>query len=351
MKNKKCSFAIAATLAMLIAAQFVMECRGDDGGTLCGLLAISDGSTMCLPSGGDSGTTTFKAAALIHNNDYFLNTTSGGSLDLAGNATFKGGILQAGIVSNATVSGGTFTQNVLKSSGCTLTLSGYNTYTGPTTISGGTLQFSNSGTNSDGTLVVGGYGGLVKVGAGTITLSGYNTYTGSTTINGGTLQIDNASLGTVQIGNAGIYGSLPSNVTILNGTGTLNNNGLIDIQAGTLQLDNSGTISGITLAADGYGGLTKSGAGTLTLSGSYTYTGTTIANGVLQLGNSVTQSDISGGTFNIASINSGGTINGDSINTVSLVYNAGSLVAGSIKNGTLTIGSGATVQLVSLSGI
>ena len=90
-------------------------------------------------------------------------------------------------------------------------LSGNNTYTGPTTISGGTLQVGNgaasgsinstSAITNNATLVfnradvssvtasISGSGNVVKSGPGTIILTSSNTYTGSTSITGGVLQL------------------------------------------------------------------------------------------------------------------------------------------------------------------
>lgn len=91
----------------------------------------------------------------------------------------------------------------------TLTLVGNNTYTGPTTISAGTLQIGDGGTSgsilgnvtNNATLifnrsdawtfsgVISGTGNVVKNGGGALTLSGSSTFTGSTTVNAGTLKL------------------------------------------------------------------------------------------------------------------------------------------------------------------
>ncbi|WP_366536617.1 autotransporter-associated beta strand repeat-containing protein, partial [Salmonella enterica] len=105
------------------------------------------------------------------------------------------------------------TGSVVKSGDKTLTLSGTNSYTGGTTISGGTLVASNVealGTgdvtdnatlalNTGGTFdnAISGSGQVVKSGDDTLTLSGTNTYTGGTIISGGTLVATNVeALGT-----------------------------------------------------------------------------------------------------------------------------------------------------------
>ena len=55
------------------------------------------------------------------------------------------------------------------------------------TVGGNDLSTTVSGVIADGGISGGTGGALVKIGTGTLTLSGTNTYTGGTTINGGTL--------------------------------------------------------------------------------------------------------------------------------------------------------------------
>ncbi|EAU7693845.1 fibronectin-binding autotransporter adhesin ShdA [Salmonella enterica] len=209
-----------------------------------------------------------------------------------------------------------------------LTLSGDNTYSGGTTISDGTLTADHAdslGTGAvanSGVLQVGegelentlsGSGSLVKTGTGKLTLGGDNSYSGGTTITGGTLTADHAdSLGTGAIANSGVFkvgeGELKNT---LSGSGSLVKTGTGEL---TLSGDNSysggTTIIGGTLTADhadslgtgavansgvlqvgegelentlsGSGSLVKTGTGELTLSGDNTYSGgTTIIGGTL----------------------------------------------------------------------
>ncbi|EAW5251000.1 fibronectin-binding autotransporter adhesin ShdA [Salmonella enterica] len=209
-----------------------------------------------------------------------------------------------------------------------LTLSGDNTYSGGTTISDGTLTADHAdslGTGAvanSGVLQVGegelentlsGSGSLVKTGTGKLTLGGDNSYSGGTTITGGTLTADHAdSLGTGAIANSGVFkvgeGELKNT---LSGSGSLVKTGTGEL---TLSGDNSysggTTIIGGTLTADhadslgtgavansgvlqvgegelentlsGSGSLVKTGTGELTLSGDNTYSGgTTITGGTL----------------------------------------------------------------------
>jgi len=112
------------------------------------------------------------------------------------------------------------------------------TYTGPTTINAGVLEFSGAGSvanNSAITLAggtarfagggtrstaIGGTGGLEKTGANLLTLSGSNTYTGLTTISAGTLAVNGSIASVVNVANA----------AILSGTGTIS--GLVTVAGG-----------------------------------------------------------------------------------------------------------------------
>ncbi|EMD4031358.1 autotransporter-associated beta strand repeat-containing protein, partial [Salmonella enterica] len=154
--------------------------------------------------------------------------------------------------------GGTF-DNVISGSGQVvksgdemLTLSGANSYTGGTTISGGTLVVSNvealgSGDVTDNATLelntggdfdnnIGGTGSVVKSGDKTLTLSGANSYTGGTTISGGTL--------------------VATNVEAL-GSGDVTDNAVLELNTG-------GTFDNVI---SGSGQVVKSGDEMLTLSG------------------------------------------------------------------------------------
>ena len=120
-----------------------------------------------------------------------------------GSATFSGVIANSGTIGvlSLTVNGPG-----------TQVLAGSNTYTGLTTISGGTLQLGSGGTtgsiNPSSTVVdngvlafnhsnnyapaltINGTGGVTQLGSGTLQLSGGKmTYTGSTTVSNGVLQL------------------------------------------------------------------------------------------------------------------------------------------------------------------
>ena len=131
----------------------------------------------------------------------------------------------------------------------TLVLTANNTYTGPTTISAGTLQLGNGGTSgsilgnvvNNGTLainrsdtftlgnVISGTGALQQNGPGTTILTATNTYSGATSVNAGTLIVNGAIASSTVTVNAG---------ALLTGTGTV---GATTISAGGMFAPGSGT--------------------------------------------------------------------------------------------------------------
>ena len=133
--------------------------------------------------------------------------------------------------------------------------------------------------------------GIIKTGAGTMVLSGPNSYTGLTSINGGTLKLG-ASGVIPDVSAVTVNGILDMN-TYSETVGSITGGGTIDNVAGggtptlTNGSNNSNTsFSGIIQNTSGTLTISKTGNGTLTLSGANTYTGlTTVNGGILQLNN------------------------------------------------------------------
>lgn len=139
-------------------------------------------------------------------------------------------------------------------------------------------------------------GSLVKTGAGTLKLSGTSTYTGPTTVSAGTLQGGGSnafsSNGAFSVaGSATIdLGGFSQEIASLAGDGLVTNTGSSDATL-TVGGDNSSTVFGGTMQDGGAGfptlALNKVGTGTLTLTGTSTHRGgSTISAGTLQLGTS-----------------------------------------------------------------
>ncbi|ELV7186669.1 TPA: autotransporter outer membrane beta-barrel domain-containing protein, partial [Salmonella enterica subsp. enterica serovar Derby] len=319
---------------------------------------VTDDATLELNTGGTFDNAISGSGQVVKSGDDTL--TLSGSNTYTGGTIISGGTLVAsnvealgtGDVTNDAVlelnTGGDFDNaisgsgQVVKSGDETLTLSGSNTYTGGTLISGGTLVASNvealgSGdvtndavlelnTGGDFTNAISGSGQVVKSGDETLTLSGANSYTGGTLISGGTL--------------------IASNVEAL-GTGDVTDNAVLELNTGG-DFDN---------AISGSGQVEKSGDETLTLSGANSYTGgtlissgTLVANDVNALGTGdVTDNAVlelnTGGTFDNAISGSGQvvksgdetlTLSGSNTYTGGTTINDGTLIATSVD----ALGSG-----------
>jgi autotransporter-associated beta strand protein len=308
------NFPLTGTLALVVslganptahAAAKTWDGAGTDSNWLTGLNWDLD----TAPVAGDS--LIFEGTTRITNNNNFaantvfaeitFGTANSGNFVLNGNAiNLSGGLTNNRTSGTATINFDlalTATQTVTAAAGSSLLIGG--------AISGAGF-------------------GLIKSGPGLLTLSGANTYTGPTTINAGTLKVSSlnsvsggsasSSLGApttvgdgiISIGNAASAGTLlytgigettdrilnlagstggavldQSGTGLLKFTSNLNATGA-GIKTLTLQGSSAGTgeISGVIVNAAGTTGLTKLGTGTWTLSGASanTYTGATAVN-------------------------------------------------------------------------
>ncbi|EBR5148999.1 fibronectin-binding autotransporter adhesin ShdA [Salmonella enterica] len=300
-------------------------------------------------------------------NNYSGGTTiSGGTLtadhaDSLGTGTIaNSGVLQVGEGElKNTLSG---SGSLVKTGTGELTLSGDNTYSGDTTIADGTLiadhadSLGTGAVANSGVLQVGegelentlsGTGSLVKTGTGELTLNGDNDYSGGTTIDDGVLIADNAdSLGTGAVANNGVLqvgeGELENT---LSGTGSLVKTG-----TGELTLNGDNDYSGGTTIDDGV--LIADNADSLG-------TGTIANNGVLQVGEGELKNTLSG-TGSLVKIGTGElTLNGDNDYSggttiddgVLIADNADSLGTGAVaNNGVLQVGEGELENTLSGAG-
>ncbi len=307
-----------------------------------GDVTIAESATLALSQGTLDNNVTGEGQIVKSGSDELIVT---GDNNYSGGTTITGGTLTAdhadslgtGAIANSGVLqvGEGELENTLSGAGSLvktgtgeLTLSGDNSYSGSTTITGGTLTADHADSLGTGTIAnsgvlqvgegelentLSGSGSLVKTGTGELTLSGDNTYSGGTTITGGTLTADHAdSLGSGDIDNSGVLqvgeGELKNTLSgtgslVKIGTGELTLNGDNDYSGGTtiddgvLIADNADSLGTGTIANNGVlqvgegelkntlsgtGSLVKIGTGELTLSGDNTYSGgTTIDDGVL----------------------------------------------------------------------
>ncbi|MEY5846047.1 fibronectin-binding autotransporter adhesin ShdA [Salmonella enterica subsp. enterica serovar Corvallis] len=311
-----------------------------------------DGTLILSNTGNDYGDTEIDGGILAAKDAASLGT---GDVTIAESATLA---LSQGTLDNNVTGGG----QIVKSGSDELIVTGDNTYSGGTTISGGTLTADHADSLGTGTIAnsgvlqvgegelentLSGTGSLVKTGTGELTLSGDNTYSGGTTITGGTLTADHAdSLGSGDIDNSGVLqvgeGELKNT---LSGTGSL-----VKIGTGELTLNGDNDYSGGTTIDDGV--LIADNADSLG-------TGAVANNGVLQVGEGELKNTLSG-TGSLVKTGTGElTLNGDNDYSggttiddgVLIADNADSLGTGAVaNNGVLQVGEGELKNTLSGTG-
>ncbi|MEI6486416.1 MAG: autotransporter-associated beta strand repeat-containing protein [Sphingomonadales bacterium] len=300
------------------------------------------------------------------------NLSLGNAIGMAGGATVdvNGQVLTLGGVISGTGPLAVIDSQSL--TGDALILTGLNTYTGGTLVTGSTVQVSqnaNLGNNAGGITLVGstlrttasfatdrsvtlGTGGgsvdvaagttltttgvfsgssLTKLGGGTLALNAANSFTGGTALNAGTIAVgNNSALGTGALAMAGgttllsgADGLVLANAISTAGIGT------VDTAANTLTLN--GVISGA-------GSISKAGTGTLVVNGSNSHSGgTALTAGTLQVGSNAALGTgtltMTGGTTLVA-----GTTGLTTGNAIALL-------------GDVTVNSGASPATYTLSGV
>ncbi|HAK2419221.1 TPA: fibronectin-binding autotransporter adhesin ShdA [Salmonella enterica] len=310
-----------------------------------------DGTLILSNTGNDYGDTEIDGGILAAKDAASLGT---GDVTIAENAALA---LSQGTLDNNVTGGG----QIVKSGSDELIVTGDNTYSGGTTITGGTLTADHADSlgsgdiDNSGVLKVGegdlentlsGSGSLVKTGTGELTLSGGNDYSGGTTIIGGTLTADHAdSLGTGAVANSGVLqvgeGELKNT---LSGSGSLVKTG-----TGELTLSGDNTYSGGTTIADGT--LTADHADSLG-------TGAIANSGVLQVGEGELENTLSGSGSLVKTGTGELTLSGDNSYSGATTITDGTLIAanvnalgsGNIDNsGTLMLDANGTFELANIT--
>lgn len=190
-------------------------------------------------SGGGGGTVVLGTGAKTWGNTD-INLGTGGVVRLTGSTLPTGTNLS--FLSNSTLQ--TIGRNVSVSSLTSAGGVGAITNTHASTATTLTIN-GNAATTYTGSISNGGVGviNLVRSGSGSTTLSGTNTYTGSTTVSGGLLVIDGTHTGggatTVNGGELVVNGSLAATSFNVNAPGTVSGNGSIT----TADLNVNGKIS------------------------------------------------------------------------------------------------------------
>ena len=303
----------------------------------------------------------------------------------SGNTDVFGGVIQDG-----GVAGGTGGSLAMVGAG-ELDLTGVNLYTGPTSISSGTLSLIGAGSiaaSSDvamtggvfdvskstiaggpsinglagtggtvalgaqslnitvaagtdtfaGVFADGGVGGgtggtFTKEGSGTLQLTGASTNTGGETINAGTLAIGpggNLGTGTLTINSSGTFSLNGTSTTVTDVVGT----GAITLGGNTLTVAApNGTADIFNGSISGTGGLTVAGAGSLTLAGASTFSGTTNVN-----------------FGSVLLLNNASALGASSIVNSGLLGNASSTYTAAIQGNFTQAGGGVLMERVGGSG-
>ena len=253
----------------------------------------------------------------ISNGGNLLTIADGGHNTFANGAiSGGGGLTKSGLGTNTLSGVNTFTGNIAISNG-TLAVTGAGqlgggSYTGAI-ADNGTLTLNStaaqilSGSTS-------GSGGLIKNGSGPLTLAGTNIFGGPTILTSGTLQISNSlALQNSTLNYSGgnvIFSGITA--ATLGGLSGAQNLGLLNGASAAVALTVGGNNTNTTYsgALSGSGSsLTKVGTGTLTLTGSNSYSGaTTVSAGTLELP-------------------AGGVINGGALNGAGFLVDGGTLVS------------------------
>ena len=299
------------------------------GNTGAGTLTIDGGSSLSSSIGwvgysaGSTGTVNVSGGTWANSSNLAVGLDGIGSLTINGTGTvIVGDTLSRG--SNGTINLSTGGTLQIGTGGATGTLAT------DLTNNGALIFYKSSDYNHS--YEISGAGSVIKNGSGTLVFTGYNTYTGGTSVNDGTLYLQTDlfaaegalfSMGNLTIASGATLmserGNLAGNLT-LNGGTWVENNGFGGSWSGSVSLGATSTFQSdyyqtVTANITGTGGLTKTGSGVLTLTGANTYSGnTTVSAGTLNVNGSTSASS----SFTVAS---GATLGGNgTIGGATMIY-------------------------------
>jgi autotransporter-associated beta strand protein len=299
-------------------------------------LTVASGALWSFLNKSSSGTTT-----------YFYTATDSTNLSITGHGaaiTVAPGapVTYSGVLSN------TAAYSLTVQGGGTITLSGANTYTSITTLSGaGTVVKVGSATALGSGAVSVSSGTALDLNGQTLTSPGALSLNGTGVNNGGALMNSGAAAtyaGLVSLGSG-------SGNSIIGGTGAINlsNTGTITGANKPLILGGAagGSIASVIGTSLFSGTLTKQDAGTWSLNGVNTFTGmVTVNGGTLQIATDRALGAVPGSAAVALTLN-GGTL--ASNNTIDVTLNANRLIAIGINGGSI-VNAGTSASTLSLEG-
>jgi fibronectin-binding autotransporter adhesin len=369
---------LTGTTNTLVSGGILVTATATAGGTITGGTLRGASGTDLVVHQYSAGTFSINSTIADNTSATGLTKSGTGALTLGGINSYTGttsvnvgtlilsggaAIVDTGAVTLANAGGAVLQLNNSETIG---SLSGGGSLGGNVTLGANTLTVGDAGNTSFSGVISGTNGALTKQGAGSLTLSAANTYTGLTTVSGGTLTLGAAEAiggGAVTVNggtlNIGAFSDTVGAVTLTSGSIT----GTTGVLTGSSYALNGTVDTSVSAILGGAVTLTKSGAGTATLSGANSYTGTTtISAGVLDLRNATGLGTTAGGT----SVTSGAalqlqggitvgaealTLNGVGIGSAGALLNVSgdNTYGGNITRGSITT-IGSTAGTLTLSG-
>ncbi|MCZ6836730.1 MAG: autotransporter-associated beta strand repeat-containing protein, partial [Planctomycetota bacterium] len=319
----------------------------DTGGVNLSFVSIDDGIINGDITGAGGSITKLRNTTLFLNGN---NTFTGPLTITQGEVQLNGNLADSIAVSLGT--SGTALFNLNGNDETIGSLSGGGAAGGNVSLGGATLTIQDNGASTYNG-VISGAGGLTFDGTGSLNLTNTNTFTGPLTILGGTVQLDGSLSNSTAVILANAAGALldlndnDETIGALSGGGA--NGGDVDLGSATLTFNqNSSTTYGGTIS--GTGGLVMDGSGTLNLSGTNTFTGPLdIQDGTIQLDGDLVDSiavtlsnvaganlDLNGNDETIGSINGGGGLGGNIQlgNATLTIQDSGASTYGGVISGT-----------------
>ena len=237
----------------LVSGGTLSLAKGGGSGTVMGAITVGAGATLNLSTGDAIGYGTGTSVTTINVNGGTVTSTAGNNEGFVTSYNLTGGTVAAGGLFRFNVNAATPPTIASSASGTTsLFAAGIDDFPNSGTAGSLTVNVASGTTASGVDLTISGAigsgGGLVKTGSGYLNLTGQSTFTGPVTISTGTLNVgvgavNNGSTGAMGVANTGKTITVSAGATL---SGTVNNwfgnNGNTDANLPVITV-NGGTLS------------------------------------------------------------------------------------------------------------